>query len=186
MIYLITQTLARGKKIGFASMLGFGMGITIHALLVACGLSLMSHIDACVYGYQISRCPVLILLGFEINRCRRRQSRHSSPKQASNGFWAAWLRAIVIDLTNPKVALFFIAFLPQFYRADGSSKVVQFMELGLIIALMGFAVESIIILLADRIAFVLHRRAGISKLIDSVFGTVMIALGIRLLLKVHV
>lgn len=90
---------------------------------------------------------------------------------------------MIVDITNPKVALFFIAFLPQFYRENGTSRVIQFLMLGLIIIGIGFLVESTIVLLSDKLAVFLRKQPVVSQVLDKLFGSVLIILGIRLIIQ---
>ena len=76
-----------------------------------------------------------------------------------------------------------MAFLPQFYRDNGVSKVIQFMMLGLIIIGIGFIVESAIVLLSDKIAVFLRRQPIFSKIMDRLFGSVLIVLGLKLVMQ---
>lgn len=185
MIFLITQTLSRGKRIGTASMLGFGTGAMIHATFVALGISAI--ISTSMLAFHIIKyigAAYLLYLGIKtLVSGGLNISLIESTETTGNDFLKTWLQAIVIDVTNPKVALFFIAFLPQFYREDGGPKVIQFLFLGLIIVLVGFLVESLIIILSDKIASLLMKKPIISKLIDKVFGSVLIGLGLKLVLE---
>jgi len=184
MIYLITKTMAKGKKIGFASILGLGTGALIHTLFVALGISAIISTSVVVFkiikyigaGYLFYLgIKGIFFGGINISNVEKSQEKES--------FIKAFFQAIIIDVTNPKVALFFIAFLPQFYLNNGTSKIVQFMTLGIIIVLIGFVVESTIVLLADKIANVLKTKPTVAKVLDKLFGTVLIGLGIRLIIQ---
>ena len=184
MLYLISKTLSQGKRVGFASILGFGTGALIHTLFVSLGISAI--ISTSVVGFKIIKytgAAYLFYLGIKALLSGGIKFKENEKKEGDNSFLKSFSQAVIIDVTNPKVALFFIAFLPQFYRVNGTSKIIQFMTLGLIIILIGFIVESIIVLLSDKIAHLLKKKPIVSRVLDKVFGTVLIGLGIRLVIQ---
>jgi threonine/homoserine/homoserine lactone efflux protein len=184
MIYLVSQTMSHGKKVGFASVLGLGIGALVHTLFVSLGISII--ISTSIVAFTIVKLigaaylfylgiKALLFGGIDFSKNKRHEEKKSFVKALRN--------AILIDVTNPKVAMFFIAFLPQFYRSNGTSKLTQFMILGSIIVLVGFIVEGLIVLLADTIADTLRNKPLISKILDRVFGTVLIGLGVKLVFE---
>ena len=184
MLYLISKTLSQGKRVGFASILGFGTGALIHTLFVSLGISAI--ISTSVVGFKIIKytgAAYLFYLGIKALLSGGIKFKENEKKEGDNSFLKSFSQAVIIDVTNPKVALFFIAFLPQFYRVNGTSKIIQFMTLGLIIILIGFIVESIIVLLSDKIAHLLKKKPIVSRVLDKIFGTVLIGLGIRLIIQ---
>jgi threonine/homoserine/homoserine lactone efflux protein len=184
MIYLISQTMSYGKKVGFASVLGLGLGALVHTIFVSLGISLIISTSIIVFtiikfigaGYLFYLgIKAFILGGIDFSQYER--------KTDDKTFVRALVNAIVIDVTNPKVAMFFIALLPQFYRNNGTSKMIQFLLLGSIIVLVGFLVEGLIVILADKIADSLRTKPRISKILDKAFGTVLIGLGVKLVFE---
>ncbi len=184
MLFLVTQTLSRGKRIGLASMLGFGTGALMHATFVALGVSALLATSAMIFKMvKWAGAAYLFYLGISSIVSGRLDVSLDEPKQGGGSFVKTYLQAVAVDLTNPKVALFFVAFLPQFYRDDGGSKLGQFLLLGLIIVIIGFLVEGLIIVLSDRIARLLKADPRIASVIDKAFGAVLVALGLRLVLE---
>ena len=184
MIYLITQSISSGKKVGFASILGFGTGALIHSLFVALGITAV--ITASITVFHIIKtigAGYLFYLGIKTLLQKTSNLSVISGEKRKISFIQSYLNAVIIDLTNPKVALFFMALLPQFYRNNGSSELYQFMLLGSIIVIIAFFIEGIIVLLSDKIAGSLKKNRILTKLIDKLFGTVLIALGIKLVLE---
>ncbi len=183
MMYLISRTISHGKRVGFATVLGLGTGAMVHTLFVSLGISLI--ITTSVVAFKIIKyigAFYLFYLGIkELSSGKIELDGNRETKNSS--FIKAFYQAILIDVTNPKVALFFMAFLPQFYRNNGTSKIVQFMILGTIIILIGFIVESGIVLLSDKIANLLKKNPIISNILDKAFGGVLVGLGIRLVVQ---
>jgi len=184
MIYLITKTMSKGKVIGFASILGLGTGALIHTLFVALGISAIISTSVVVFKIiKYTGALYLFYLGIKGLFFGGINLNEIEKDKQSESFVRAFFQAVIIDVTNPKVALFFIAFLPQFYLNNGTSKIVQFMMLGIIIVLIGFIVESIIVLLSDKIANILKTKPVIAKVLDKLFGSALIGLGIRLIIQ---
>jgi threonine/homoserine/homoserine lactone efflux protein len=187
MIYLISQTMSYGKKVGFASVLGLGIGALVHTIFVSLGISLI--ISTSIIAFTVVKCigagylfylgvKAIIWGGIDFSKYKRQDDDKT--------FVKALINAVIIDVTNPKVAMFFIAFLPQFYRNNGTSKMIQFLILGSIIVLVGFIVEGLIVLLADKITDSLRTKPRISKILDKAFGTVLIGLGVKLVFEKNI
>ena len=184
LLYLVSKTISYGKRSGFATSLGLGTGAMIHTLFVSLGISVIISKSIIVFTViKYIGAVYLIYLGFRA-LCSggiKQTAFHDIKKRES--FLKSYIQAIIIDITNPKVAIFFIAFLPQFYRHNNSSQFVQFMTLGFIIVLIGFAVESIVILLSDKITEQLKQKPFISGLFDKLFGGILIGLGVKLVFE---
>ena len=184
MIYLVSQSMSSGKKAGFASVLGLGTGALVHTLFVSLGISAI--ISASVTVFRIMKfagAGYLFYLGIRAIIFGGLDLSELGTKKEDRSFLKSYLNAVIIDVTNPKVAVFFMAFLPQFYRDNGSSRISQFMLLGSLIILTGFVIESLIVILSERIAFFLRKKPAFSRVIDKLFGSVLIGLGVKLVLE---
>ena len=184
MVYLITQSMSSGKKIGFASVLGLGTGALIHTLFVSLGISAI--ISTSIVIFRIMKflgAGYLFYLGIKALFFGEFDFANIKKEEDKKNFFKSYLNAVIIDITNPKVAIFFMAFLPQFYRDNGHSQISQFLFLGIIIILIGFLIESIIVILSEKLSLLLRSKPIISKIIDKLFGTVLISLGLKLVLE---
>jgi threonine/homoserine/homoserine lactone efflux protein len=182
LLYLISKTMSYGKRTGFATMLGFGTGAMIHTLFVSLGISIIISKSILIFTIiKYIGATYLFYLGIKTILSKNIGHLESQNKFKSESFLKSYVQAVIIDITNPKVAIFFIAFLPQFYRNNGTSQLTQFMTLGIIIVLIGFIVESFVILLLDKLIKHIKQKPSISYVIDKVFGGILIALGIRLI-----
>jgi len=184
LLYLISKTISYGKRTGFATMLGLGSGAIIHTLFVSLGISIIISKSIIIFTIiKYLGAAYLLYLGIKTLFTKNIENSKYNNKNKNETFFESYIQAIIIDVTNPKVAIFFIAFLPQFYRNNGTSQLIQFMILGLIIVLIGFIIESLVVLMSDRIINLLKQKPFVSKIIDKVFGGVMIGLGIKLILE---
>lgn len=184
MIYLITQSMSYGKRVGFASVLGLGAGAIIHTLFVSLGISAIISTSIVVFRImKLVGASYLFYLGIKALLFGEIDLTAIEKRDNDVSFMRSFLNALVIDVTNPKVALFFAALLPQFYRNNGTPRTAQFLFLGVVIVLIGFVIESVIVVLSEKIADVLRRKPIVSKVIDKLFGTVLIGLGVKLVLE---
>jgi len=103
-----------------------------------------------------------------------------SGKRAAAVVWAAFRQGVLIDILNPKVAIFFMAFLPQFLREGHGSTSSQLIQLGVIVILIAIVVEALYVLAADRIAGKFRQDQRYSIWLERVVGTVFVGLGIKL------
>jgi len=176
--------MSSGKKVGLASVLGLGTGAIIHTLFVSLGISAIISTSIVVFKVmKILGAGYLFYLGIRALIFGEVDFSNISKENEKKSFLRSYLNAVIIDITNPKVAIFFMAFLPQFYRNNGSSQLSQFMFLGIIIVIIGFLVESVIVVLSDKLAIILRNKPVISKVIDKLFGTILIGLGLKLVLE---
>ncbi len=184
MIFLVSKTISHGKKAGFATILGLGTGAMVHTLFVSLGISIIIAKSIIVFTLiKYIGAAYLLYLGISTFFYGRITFANIQKSKKEMSFIRSFYQAVIIDISNPKVALFFIAFLPQFYRNNGSTQFSQFMTLGLIIVLIGFIIESIIVMASDKIASVLKTKPIAAKILDNMLGVLFIALGIKLLFE---
>lgn len=181
MLYLISKTMSHGKKTGIVTVFGLGTGAMVHTVFVALGISVI--ISTSIVAFNILKyigATYLFYLG--IKAIFSGGIKIDKPEKSINNQSGikAYYQAVLVDVLNPKVAIFFMAFLPQFYRENNLSRIIQFLILGLIIILIGFVVETVIVLASDKISKILRESKYISKILDKILGTVLIGLGIKL------
>jgi len=183
MAFIIGQTIKGGKSSGFAAMFGIWSGAACHALFAAFGLSLILATSAVAFSIiKWAGVAYLIYLGIQAIR-----STGSSLVGDSGCFDAmpdttmkSFRQGIIVSLLNPKVAIFFLAFLPQFVVEGAGPISLQLLLHGFLVVILAVVVEPPIILLCDRMAksFRSSRRVGLW--LDRCLGTILISLGIKL------
>lgn len=179
-LFVITRSVAEGKKSGIASSLGIAAGSLVHTALIAFGLS--SLLLAVPTAYEIIKyagAAYLVYLGVKIILTKQKLGEKIEAKNTSikSVFW----QGMVTNMLNPKVALFFLAFLPQFIEPTGNITL-QIIFLALLFNLSGTTVNIIVALTASRLGKFLKRRLNNSSIFKWITGSVFIGLGIRLAL----
>ncbi|HPI91837.1 MAG TPA: LysE family translocator [Deltaproteobacteria bacterium] len=183
LIYVLSKTIAQGTKVGLASAAGVWTGAFVHALAAAFGLSaiLMTSAEAFTV-VKYAGAAYLIYLGIQALRSRGSSFDVSSNRAPDITPAQAFRQGVLVDVLNPKVAIFFMAFLPQFVRPDHGSPSMQLVGLGALIIVVAMPVETFFVVAASRTTRFFRQHASASMWLDRMLGTVLITLGVRLAL----
>ena len=178
MLYVAARGASEGRAAGVASALGIGVGTLVHIAAVALGLSaLLGAVPVAYTVVRLGGAAYLVWLG--IRAWRSRQPLGAAPiEPASLG--AVFRQGVVTNVLNPKVALFFLAFLPQFVDPSRGSAAAQIVALGLMFDTSGTIVNLAVALGASGAATRLRRAERAGVILHRVTGTLFIALGVRL------
>jgi len=180
--YILGSSIAQGRRIGVASALGIGGGCIVHTLAAAAGLSAILATSAAAFVVvKLAGAAYLVYLGFGYLRARDGAALPAGAP-ASNGAWKAFRQGVTTNVLNPKVALFFLAFLPQFIDPDSPGKIAAFIALGLTFIATGMAWCLFLAIAAASVRrfFAGHPRAFTR--LSQAAGALFVGLGIRLAL----
>lgn len=183
MLYIAAQTIARGRKAGWHAAVGTHFASYIHITAAAFGLSLFLQVVPAAYlALKIVGALYLFWLGFRF--LTRDEPVEATPAEDEQGSHIKALKeSFFVELTNPKSAVFFIAFLPQFADPHvGWPLWAQIMALGFIANLIFSLVEVCCVIFADSVASFVRNSRSAGRWMRRVAGTVMIGLGANLLL----
>ncbi len=186
LLYTIAQTLARGRRGGLMAALGIHLGGYAHVLAATLGLSaLFQHVPELFLVVKVAGALYLVWLG--LGMIRSKDDFAALPGAGQGGPDKSVPRALVdsfiVELLNPKVALFFIAFLPQFVDPAGSLPVwTQFLILGVIVNVAFSSADLIAVLFTSALAGRLKRSGRALRIARRVGGALLIGLGARLAL----
>jgi threonine/homoserine/homoserine lactone efflux protein len=170
-IYIAARSVSQGRSAGIASALGVETGTLVHIAAAAFGLSALIASSAAAFDVvRYAGAAYLVFLGV---RALLRNGGHEAGTQDETTRSRAFAEGVVVNLLNPKVALFFLAFLPQFIDPANGSIVLQTLVLGLTMFAIGLAVDLLYALIAGALGGRLARRAAL----DRVSGGIYIALG---------
>jgi threonine/homoserine/homoserine lactone efflux protein len=181
MLYVIARSVGEGRTEGVISSLGIAAGCVVHTLAVALGLA--GLLRAVPIAFEIVKwmgAAYLVWLGIRMLWTRGAAVEHADPPPASKG--VIFRQGMLTNVLNPKVALFFLAFLPQFVDPERGSVALQIVSLGLLFNLSGTLVNVLVAVLASGAGAWSRRRFGESPFMRRVTGVLFIALGVRLAL----
>lgn len=181
-IYVLVQSMANGKRAGIITSLGLVTGIIIHTGLVAFGVSaIIKESEDIFYAIKIFGALYLFYLAYRVY-----QSKESISINANVGIgkeeWALFKRGFVMNVLNPKVTIFFLAFFPGFLWEPEGDTIVQFFILGLLFMLQAFMIFSTVALLAGRISRYLRKHEKSGKVLKWVQVIVFISIGVFILM----
>jgi threonine/homoserine/homoserine lactone efflux protein len=181
MLYIIARSVGQGRSAGVVSALGIATGCVVHTVLVACGLAgLLLTVPAAYEAIKYAGAAYLVFLGVRVMAGGRRASRDREVEE--DGFSSIFLQGALTNVLNPKVALFFLAFLPQFVDQARGRVALQIITLGLLFVTLGTAVNISVALAASFTGGRFKGRAGDSAVFRWLTGSVFIGLGVRLAL----
>ncbi|MEO0758647.1 MAG: LysE family translocator [Cyanobacteria bacterium J06648_16] len=183
LIYILSRTVAQGQTIGLASSLGVCTGALFHVVAAALGLSAILATSAVAFSIvKYVGAAYLFYLGLQALRSKGAQLTAPSADIPDGSPWQAFKQGMLVDILNPKVAIFFMAFLPQFVRAEAGSTALQIIGLGLLVILVALVIEAGFVLIAARVTALFRNNPRLSTWLDRVLGSILIGLGFRLVL----
>ena len=183
---LVTRsTVVHGKRGAAATALGTTTGVLVHTLFAALGLSAILAQSALLYEVvKYLGAAYLIYLGFVSLRAaaqKRTQASGEQPPKQSKAGSSCFRQGLLTNLLNPKVALFFLTFLPQFVQPAGST-LLQFTLMGVTYAVLTLGWLLLYIYLLDLLRGWLQRPAA-QRVLEGASGTVLLAFGLSLALE---
>jgi threonine/homoserine/homoserine lactone efflux protein len=186
---LITRNaLGGGRWGGLLTLLGGALGITVHASAAALGLSALLLASATAFTVlKIVGVAYLLWLGLQTLRAARRSRREPAANETvavPRRRWAYLRQGFLSNALNPKVALFFVTFLPQFLPTDGGSPRSEALVLSAVFAVLYISWFSLYVMAVDRLGQWL-RRPSVKARIEKVTGLVLVAFAARLATASH-
>jgi RhtB (resistance to homoserine/threonine) family protein len=179
-LYILGRSIAHGRRAGIASALGISVGSIFHTGAAALGLSAFLATSAWAFtAVKLAGAAYLIFLG--IRALLERRTSLTMPTQFKrSGATAAFRQGVVTNILNPKVALFFLAFLPQFIETNAPSKTLAFILLGLTFVVTGTAWCLVLAWFSSAFSARLRENRTITSWLNRAVGSLFVFLGVRL------
>src|SRR6266571_2571907 len=178
-LYVTSRSIGLGRSAGLVSALGIGVGTLVHvaAAAAAVGLSALLMSSAAVFGLvKYLGAAYLIYLGLQ--KLRGAESLDLSGEAPRANLSRVFGQGVIVNILNPKTALFFFAFLPQFVDPSRGNVALQILFLGTLFAAMGITSDSLWALFAGTVARRLSRNTGWMRTQRYVSGGMLISLGL--------
>lgn len=174
----ITRTAQGGQKAGIMAGAGIATGDFIHTLCAAVGLSAILMTSALAFNVvKFAGAAYLLYMG--IKAILEKSADVEAPAVAPVSTLSVYSQAIVAEVLNPKTALFFLAFLPQFVHPEQGAAIIQFLVLGLIFVLMSITYTTLIAVGIRPLGKLIKRISWIGRWSGKIVGTIYIALGLK-------
>src|SRR6266849_2121087 len=179
-LYVLGRSIAQGRQIGVASALGISAASVVHTLAAALGLSAVLATSASAFlVLKVAGAVYLVYLGVRM-LITRTAAFGATDIADSVDTWTAFRQGMLTNVLNPKVALFFLALMPQFIETDSPTKVGAFLVLGLTFLTTGTVWCLVLALGASRVRSFFASRPRALQGLSQVSGALFIVLGLRL------
>lgn len=179
-LFVITQSITRGRKAGITFAAGLCTGLIVHTTAVSLGISvLLMSSPVAFLVLKFAGAAYLLYLGIRSFLARRVNHFQLDTKASATG--KLYRKGILMNILNPKVILFFLAFFPQFISSTTAHPVPQMLLLGGIFMLQAFLVFSLVAVLADRLARRLMQNPRIALGVNIAEALIYCAIGISIL-----
>lgn len=178
----VARATSSGTKVGIATGAGIAAGDVIHTFMAVIGISAIIATSAVLFSViKYIGAAYLVYLGIRaiLEKTPANPATRSLPSSAGKAF----RQAILTEVLNPKTALFFLAFLPQFVRPENGSPMLQLTGLGIIFVLLGLVSTIVFAVGAGGLGRFLRRNPTVLKWQGKVVGSIYCALGVRLALQ---
>ena len=180
-IFVLTQSALQGKKAGLLVVLGLCTGLLFHTSAVALGVAVIFKTSELAFTLlKVAGAVYLLYLAWGAFRSGAAAIQGHGNTILRNG--QLYRRGIFMNVTNPKVSIFFLAFLPQFADPSRGSLTFQMLILGFVFILSAVLVLGAIALAAGSLGEWLSRSANVQRWINRLAGTVFVGLAVKLLL----
>lgn len=178
-IFVLTQSALKGKLVGIVVTIGLCTGLIVHTGAVALGVAAIFQASALAFNL-LKYAGAAYLLYLAWGAFRTGASTLDSREARETSLWRYYLRGIIMNVTNPKVSIFFLAFLPQFTNPTKGSLPLQLIILGLLFILATIVVFGTISLLAGMLGQWLRRSERAQVLLNRIAGAIFTGLALKL------
>ena len=176
-IYVLSRSIAQGRRTGIYSVLGTSAGCVVHTVLAALGLSVILAQSAVVF--MMVKIAGAVYLGYlGLTMLLAKDTLAAAPSQAAMSPKDTFWQGLIIDVLNPKVALFFLSFLPQFIDPQNSYGIIPFLILGLTFIVTGALWLLGVVYFSAKVTTLLRKK---TNAMNKVCGSIYILLGAKLL-----
>jgi threonine/homoserine/homoserine lactone efflux protein len=176
-LYIASRSIAQGKRAGILSVFGVCSGALIHNILVAFGLAVV--LKTSIFAYNLIKylgAVYFLYLGVSFIRSNKFLGDSTDLKKA--GDLQIYIQGLLTDLLNPKVSLFFLAFLPQFVNPVNNYGAFSFLFLGCTFIFTGFLWCLCVAVYSSKIASFIGKNPENARIINLIFGLIFIGLAV--------
>ena len=179
-LYIVGRSLAQGRRAGLLSALGISCGCAVHTCAAAFGLSAILATSAYAFtAIKLAGAAYLVYLGVRMWIERPAGETNAAEFKPASA-WGIFRDGLLTNVLNPKVALFFLAFLPQFVDPSADSKVLAFLFLGSLFIATGSLWCVVLVFAAAAISRRVRTGASAATILRRATGTVFVGLGVKL------
>ncbi len=175
-LYVITRGMTQGKKAALAAASGFTLGNIVHTFFAVAGISAVLRASALAFTIvKLAGALYLIYIGYKTFKSKGKLTEGNEKILSAK---AIFIQSITANILNPKVAIFFLAFFPQFVKPQNGNVSLQMIQLGLLFMFSAFTVFSIVGLFSGTVGDKLKNNSSLNSKLHKIAGIILIGLGI--------
>jgi threonine/homoserine/homoserine lactone efflux protein len=180
-LYVITLGITRGVKAAIATTLGLTSGILVHTTAAALGISVIFKTSELAFTVvKFAGAAYLFYLAYQAFKHRNDLVRLDKTNNAPKSHKSLYIKGFFMNVLNPKVSLFFLAFLPQFINPQLGSVPLQMIQLGFAFMAVSIVIFSMCGILANKASATLMERPSIARIVNILAASLFVALGLKL------
>ncbi|VAW07597.1 hypothetical protein MNBD_ACTINO01-795 [hydrothermal vent metagenome] len=174
-IYILTRSVSQGRDAGLVSAIGVNLGSTVHVFAAVAGLTVLLASSTAAYT-AVKWAGVVYLAWIGIRTLMSGDEVFSEPAVEPASLKRIFIQGVLVNMLNPKVAIFFLAFLPQFVDPNAPNAATQTLILGLTLVTIGLISDSVYAVIGGSIGDLFRKRPGAARVSRITAGSVYLAL----------
>ncbi|MEN8239162.1 MAG: LysE family translocator [Actinomycetota bacterium] len=174
-IYILTRSVSQGRNAGLVSAVGVNLGSSVHVLAAVAGLTVVLASSAAAYTV-IKWAGVAYLAWIGVRTLMKDDEDFTQPQLEPTALRKIFIQGVLVNMLNPKVAIFFLAFLPQFVDADAPNATMQTLVLGMTLVFIGLVSDSLYALAGGTVGDALRRQPTVARATRLAAGSIYLAL----------
>lgn len=178
-LYVMARSIAQGTQGGIIAALGLAVGSLVHVVATVLGLSAIFKHSPMLYTIiKLLGAGYLLYLGY--NYWKASKEKHKETKMGKTKvkpLWTVFYESVIVEVTNPKTALFFIAFLPQFVVPESGSVATQLLILGIIVTISAIPCDLLVALFSSKVSKWIVKNEKAQVIQERVSGSILMAMG---------
>ena len=178
-LFILAQSISNGKNAGISTALGLCTGLIVHITAATLGISAIIYQSALGFAiFKYVGAAYLLFLAYKA--FREKDSSFSIENKSYSEYKSLYKKGILMNILNPKVSLFFLAFLPQFINYSSGNITLQMLIYGVVFLIQTLIIFTLISLFAGKIGDLLHKNHLISKKINFIQGSIFTLIGLKI------
>lgn len=183
-LLIMTRSATQGRRAGCAAALGIGTGTLVHIFAAALGLSAVLATSATAFTVvKLAGAAYILYMALGLLRSRKQTGETAAPVLPALPYRRIFAQGLLTNVLNPKVAVFFLAFVPQFIQADAPNKALAFIVLGCIFNVNGMLWCATLALTTAKASARIKLSPAVSLWLNRVTGGLFVWLGVKLALS---
>jgi threonine/homoserine/homoserine lactone efflux protein len=179
-IMVLTRSISQGKTAGIYSALGVSLGLLVHTCAATFGLSVILAKSALAFSIvKYIGAAYLIYMGYKSLTSKAEQTEINTENLKTSGNLKMFYTALISDVLNPKIGIFFLAFLPQFINNTAINNPIPYLLLGLVMFIITLIWCSILAIMGSKMALFFNAKNA-NNLLNKASGIVFILLGLKI------